>query len=252
MALEQDIAELVTASNNLTEIVDDKIQQINQVTEQTQAELKAKIDSFIAASRDKQSHFRLTRNQVLTPNTASTMPEFWSGGFVKTAKLIETVTTDVVANQRTPLAREFLQAINSDRQYFAGSFNIWELEYYPNQRGDDINSNAYIMYQYFRSSNYYTVGAIVKHIKGIVPNSFWCHGLEANKPAKLCGYNASLGGRNFYSLCHPYVPGGGRPETETGIIQVALPAVVTGDVDLSNGDWGQFAYLGSADAPAID
>lgn len=29
MALEQDIAELVTASNNLTQVVDDKIQQID-------------------------------------------------------------------------------------------------------------------------------------------------------------------------------------------------------------------------------
>jgi len=250
--LQQVNAELHQGVNALTQEVTSKIGEIDSKLSQTTSEAKQKVDSYIALSRDKQSHYRITKNQALIPNDASTMPKFWSQGFVKSAKLIETVTTGTEPEQRSDLAREFLRAINSDRKYFANSFKIWELEYYPNRRGDDINNYAYLMYQYFRTSNYITVAAIVKHIKGVVPDSWWCGGLEANQQAKVCGSHSSMGGRNFYSHCHPYVRGAGKAETETGIIQVALPAVVTGDVDLTGGDWGQFAYLGDADQPAFD
>lgn len=250
--LQQANAELHQGVNTLTHEVTSKMGEINTTLNQTTSEAKQKVDSYIALSRDKQSHFRLTKNQALIPNEANTMPQFWSQGFVKSAKVIETVSTGIAPEQRSDLAREFLRAINSDRKYFAGSFKVWELEYYPNRRGDDINNYAYLMYQYFRSANYMTVAAIVKHIKGVVPDGWWCHGLAANQQAKLCGTHTSTGGRNFYSHCHPYVRGQGKAETETGIIQVALPAVVTGDVDLTNGNWGQFPYLGDADQPAFD
>lgn len=255
MALEQDIAKLIEASNDLTTIVDNKIQDIDSKVLSAKSTVDgyiSQVNSYIDSARDKQSHFRLTKNQALIPNADSTFPLSWSGGFVKSAKVVETVTTNVLPEQRSALAREFLQAINSDRQHFAGSFKIWELEYYPNRRGENQGLSAYLMYQYSRRTTVSTVAAIVKHIKGVVPNGLWCQGLEAGQPAKLCGQFIGHSGRNHYTHCHPHVNGAGKPETETGIIQVALPAVVTGDVDLTKKQWGQFAYLGDADQPAYN
>ncbi|WP_105168560.1 hypothetical protein [Pseudoalteromonas sp. T1lg23B] len=256
MALEQDIAKLIEASNDLTTVVDNKIVDIDAKVAQSKTKVDGyinQVNNYINSARDKQSHFRVTMNQALVPNDEQTFPKYWSGGFVKNAKVIETVTTGVEPEQRSALAREFLQAINSDRKYFANSFHIWELEYYPNRRGEQSNLSAYLMYQYFRAPTYMTSAAVVKHIKGIVPNGWWCQGLKAGEVAKLCGQAFSVDStRNIYSHCHPYVHGEDKPETETGIIQVALPAVVTGDVDLSKGQWGQFPYLGDADQNAYD
>lgn len=255
MALEQDIAKLIEASNDLTTIVDNKIQDIDSKVLSAKSTVDGyinQVNSYIDSARDKQSHFRLTKNQALIPNADSTFPLSWSGGFVKNAKLIETVSSGVLPEQRSALAREFLQAINSDTQHFAKSFNIWELEYAPNRGGENAHRYAFLMYQYFRKPTYVTTASVVKHIKGIVPDHWWCHGLKAGEPAKLCGLTLNVSTRNSYSHCHPYVRGEGKPETETGIIQVALPAVVTGDVDLTKKQWGQFAYLGDADQPAYN
>ncbi|BBN81957.1 hypothetical protein PA25_19420 [Pseudoalteromonas sp. A25] len=256
MALEQDIANLVGKAEELTTVVENKISDIDSKVAQSKTKVDGyinQVNNYINSARDKQSHFRLTKNQALIANDEGSFPKYWSGGFVKSAKLIETVTTGVEPEQRSALAREFLQAINSDRKYFANSFKIWELEYYPNRRGENVNLYAYLMYQYFRAPTHMTIAGIVKHIKGVVPDNWWCHGLKAGEPAKLCGHTYGVDTlRNAYSHCHPYVRGEGKPETETGIIQVALPAVVTGDVDLSKGQWGQFPYLGDADQNAYD
>ncbi|WP_462150857.1 hypothetical protein [Pseudoalteromonas xiamenensis] len=255
MALEQDIANLIDASNNLTTIVDNKIQSIDARVLEARKQVDGyinQVNGFINTNRAKQAHIRLTANQALIPNPEKTFPLHWSSGYVKSAKLIETVSTGVEAAERSPLAREFLRAISSDTKYFAGSFHIWELEYSPNRGGEQKELDAYLMYQYFRRPTDVTIGAIVKHIKGLVPKSWWCEGLRANEEAKLCGVFLPAGSRNSYSHCHPYVSGKGLPETETGIIQVALPAVVMGDIPLDSKSWGQFAYLGSADLAAFD
>ncbi|MBQ4814012.1 hypothetical protein J8M20_21785 [Pseudoalteromonas luteoviolacea] len=250
MSLEQDITRVVEATEGLTATVDNQISEITNKLNSAVAETKTKVDAHLASAdallnsyEERQSHFRITKNQALVANQAGTFPEAWAGGFVTKATLLEKVETGVERDDRTPLAREFLQAINSDTKWFAQNFNIWELEYAPNRGGENSHVDAYLMYQYLRRPTHITFAAIVKHIRGVVPTGFWCTGLKAGEPAKVCGGQYGHSSRNHYTHCHPYVPGKNLPADQKGVIQVALPAVVTGHVPIDKA-WGQFAYIG--------
>lgn len=235
----------------LSSFADEKSQSLNEFNSQKSAALNsfdqqgkvkiAEVDNSLSQYVDAQSHVRLTKNQALRANDAGTFPVSWASGYVTRAERIERVSTGIEPSERSPLAQEFLSAINSNGKYFAGSFDIWELEIEPHRH--DGTTYSYAMYQHFRKSCAVTAAAIVKHISGVVPDGFWCHGLRANEPAKVCGRTFHVGtNRNSYSNCHPYVRGVGQDEKT--IIQVALPAVVTGEVDISKGAWGQFPYIG--------
>ncbi|PAJ72045.1 hypothetical protein CJF42_23355 [Pseudoalteromonas sp. NBT06-2] len=69
MALEQDIAELVTASNNLTQIVDDKIQQIDSKVISAESKIDSAILNF-AKSHSSQvvSYYDNTRHSQTSIN----------------------------------------------------------------------------------------------------------------------------------------------------------------------------------------
>ncbi|KZN65730.1 hypothetical protein N473_11940 [Pseudoalteromonas luteoviolacea CPMOR-1] len=250
MSLEQDITRVVEATEGLTATVDNQISEITNKLNTAVAETKTKVDAHLASAdallnsyEERQSHFRTTKNQALVANTAGTFPLNWSSGYVTKATLLEKVETDIDADQRTPLAREFLRAMDSDTKWFAQNFNIWELEFAPNRGGENSHVDAYLMYQYTRRATHVTVGAIVKHISGVVPHGMWCQGLQAGEPAKLCGTHYTHSQRNRYLHCHPYSAGKNLPADQKGVIQVALPAVVTGHVPLDKA-WGQFAYIG--------
>ena len=240
-AYNQAIAGFNTEKNQkLNEFNDQKTSALNDLANRANAVI-AKVEAHLSTSIDRQSHVRLTKNQALRINETGDFPWGWSKGQVKRAEKIERVSTGVEVEDRSPLAQEFLSAINCNTKYFAGSFDIWEIEIYPHRNnGADA---AYFMYQYFRAPSTATIAAIVKHISGVVPNHWWCKGLEASQPAKLCGMVRNvIRNRNGYSHCHPMVNGKGQDQTT--VIQVALPAVVTGEVDLSKGAWGQFPYIG--------
>ncbi|TMO53092.1 hypothetical protein [Pseudoalteromonas phenolica] len=227
-------------TQKLSEFNNQKTSVLNDLANRANAVI-AKVESQLSTYVDAQSHVRLTKNQALRPNDANTFPANWSAGYVTRATKIERVSTGVDAADRSALAQEFLSAINSNCKHFAGGFDIWELEIEPHR--NDGTTYSYAMYQHYKKPCAVTVAAIVKHISGVVPDSHWCHGLQANEPAKVCGGTFRVGtSRNGYSNCHPFVRGVGQDEKT--IIQVALPAVVTGEVDISQGAWGQFPYIG--------
>ncbi|MGA4606163.1 hypothetical protein [Pseudoalteromonas maricaloris] len=258
----QNMADLVSTGNQLLDdIRGGAISRMAHEHQTQQAEFKsehdaivqqqtaagdAKIDEindYIANGRDKQTHVRLSKNQALLPNPTNDFPNLWSTGYVKRATLLETVSTQT--QERTPLAREFLAAINSDQYYFAGKFNIWEIEIYPNRRGEQSHLLAYFLNQYVRYSQHVTVAAVVKHVSGVVPDGSFCTGLQEKQSAKLVGTYVPISTkRNHYDYFSAYVRGENLAETETTVIQIALPAVVTGYVDLSQGAWGQFPFIG--------
>ncbi|WP_125720066.1 hypothetical protein [Pseudoalteromonas rubra] len=263
MALEHDIASLVEASEALTSTVDNKIQSIDSALNAAISTSKsktdqhlAKVDTQLSQYMESQSHFRVTKNQVLLPNEDGSFPKDWSLGDLVQARLVETVESGVEPGDRSKLAQEFLSAIGSNTKHFARNFNIWEMEYKPhrsieNGQSDPVKAPSLMMYQYVRRPTYVTCAAIVKHIRGAVPIGVWCGGLEANAPAKVCGGGITHNNRNFYTMCHPYIHGTHLDMSETTVIQIALPAVVTGNVPIANA-WGQFPYLGDSSVSAYE
>ena len=240
-AYNQAISNFNTEKNQkLNEFNNQKTSALNDLASRANNVI-ANVESYLADARDTQSHFRLTKNQALRASEGGGYPVNWSTGYIKSAQIIERVKTGDEPSTRSALAQEFLSAINSNTKNFAGSFDIWELEIYQNRNNGQDSS--YFLYQYFRAPTTVTIAAIVKHISGVLPHGSWCHGLEMNQPAKLCGqYRGVSDNRNAYSHCHPFINGDGQGETT--VIQVALPAVVSGKVDLSKGAWGQFPYIG--------
>ena len=231
-------------TQKLNEFNNQKTSALNDLANRANAVI-AKVESELSAYVNKQSHIRVTKNQALLPNEGGSFPLGWSSGYIKRATKLETVKSGVMPDQRSELAQEFLNAINSNRQYFAGSFDIWEIEINPYRIKDGQKADSFFMYQFLRRSQTLTIAAVVKHISGAVPTGFYCSGLEANQPAKLCGTSIGVStNRNHYTHIHPMVKGTDKAENETTVIQIALPAAVTGFVDLTHGAWGQFPYIG--------
>lgn len=230
-------------SQSLNEFNSQKNAALNSFDQQGQAKIN-EVQAHLASSRDSQTHMRLTKNQALIPNEDGSFPLHWTKGFIKGAKIVETVQTGTPTEERSPLAREFLKAINADTSHFAGRFHIWEIEINPHRLVDGQKRESYFLYQYLRYSQAITLAAVVKHIRGVVPSRYFCQDLQANQPAKVCGVNVSVGiSRNGYTHTTTQVHGQDKPMEETTVIQIALPAAVTGDVDISKGAWGQFPYI---------
>lgn len=231
-------------NQSLTEFNSQKNAALNSFDQQGQAKIN-EVQAHLASSRDRQTHMRLTKNQALIPNEDGSFPAHWIKGFVKNAHIVETIDTGVEVVDRSPLAREFLSAINSDMKNFAGRFHVWEIEIAPHRIVSGEKQATYFLYQFLRYSQAVTMAAIVKHVRGVVPSRYFCHGLEANAPAKVCGMLTSIGNnRNYYTYTTTKVHGENVPLEETTVLQIALPAAVTGEVDISKGAWGQFPYIG--------
>ncbi|TMP84179.1 hypothetical protein CWB73_00495 [Pseudoalteromonas phenolica] len=232
-------------AQKLSEFNNQKTSALNDLANRANAVIES-VESHLAESQDQQTHMRLTKNQALIPSPDGSFPLHWTKGHIKAAKIIETVESGTPVNERSHTAREFLSAINCDVQYFAGRFHIWELEINPhrvNSGGQQLES--YFLYQSVRYSSAITMAAVVKHISGVIPSRFFCEELQANAPAKLCGVNIGIGStRNSYLNTTSQVHGQHVPLSETTVIQIALPAVVTGNVDIKQGAWGQFPFIG--------
>lgn len=246
--LEETRAQTELVSQAYQGIVKAKAEAIAEMQSAT-AEMRGDVDGYIAGARAEQSHFRLTKNQALIPNADSSSPAHWVTGFIKSARIVETVKSGVEPQNRSEIAREFLSAINSDRQYFAGRFNIWEIEQRPHIN-NEAKTYAYGFYQYFRMAGNCTAGAIVKHVSGPVPYGWFYTGLGSGEAAKVCTFHITWGEtgiRNQYSYCQGYVKNPtGDYETDTTKVLIALPAVVSGHVPVGTG-WGQFPYVGATD-----
>ncbi len=97
MAFEQDITELVQASDRLTGMVESKISDIDAKVTQAQNQ----VNEYVNNARGEMPFYRLSKNQILAGTTGS-VPDFWSTGRGTTFTLVQTVKTNVEWADRTP------------------------------------------------------------------------------------------------------------------------------------------------------
>ena len=216
------------SSNNLTTVVDGKIQNIDQRVDQRVDQSQVQVDGFISNARKEFPFYRITKNQLLTGTTGS-VPSHWSSGGGTSFTLVQSVNTGTLWENRTAEEQALLTAIGrSGVQHFLRNFNIWKMEW-------STPTPSHTMYQQVNLSTITTVAAMVKLLSGSL-SGHWAQGAVLNE-WKLTG--SHYGRTNLaYTHCHPYR---GSP---TGSILFALPACVTGHVPIEDGVWGEFPYIG--------
>ncbi len=223
MAFEQDITALVTATDQLTGVVDNKIGEIDSRV--TQAE--GQVNAYIANARTELPFYRLTKNQVLS-GTDQSIPSYWRSGAGMTFTLIQSVNTGIEWADRTPEEQSLLTAMGkSGIKHIYQNFNIWRMDWISAEP-------IYTMYQRINMSTPSTTAAMTKLLSGII-DGHWANGVTSEW--KLTG---SYHGRDNLSYRHPHP----YKRSETGSLLFALPATVAGHVPLDANVWGTFPYIG--------
>jgi len=222
--LEQQIAALTTAADGLTQEVVGKMGAIDGRV----AAKELEVDAYLQSARGEASHFRLSKNQVLAGIGA--VPDFWSAYPGVNLTKAFTVSTGVLWANRTAEEQALLTAMGkANVQYIDVSFDVWRMAW------TTPSSSNVTMYQYIPTSVALTVGAMVKLESGAISGA-WAEGAVVGKWVNTgVHYGANPAG---YTHIHPF------EGSNAGSLLVALPAAVTGFVDLTAKQWGKFPYIG--------
>lgn len=224
MALEQQIADLATASNALTTEVVGKMGAIDAKV----AAKELEVDNYLATARDEAPFFRMSRNQVLRGIGA--VPDFWSAPAGVVLTRVFTVTTGILWANRTLEEQAILTAMGlADAVYINGAFDVWRMSWTSNA------PTAHALHQYIPTSVALTIGAMVKLESGAI-NGFWAEGAIAGQWVNT-GIHYPLTNLRYANI-HP------MRMSAAGSMLFALPAAVTGHVPLGQNKWGKFPYIG--------
>ncbi|MFT4925643.1 MAG: hypothetical protein ACI8WB_001736 [Phenylobacterium sp.] len=225
MAFEQDVAELVTASDNLTGMINTQLNGIN--TRLAQAEGLA--NSFAANVERNKPIYRLSKNQILEGTTGS-VPDFWLSGSGVTYTLVQKVEHQKEWADRTAEERELLTAMGREGlRYLHMEFNIWRMDWVPT----DV---TFTLYQRGYSSGPVTIAGMTKLLSGST-DGFWAAG--ATNEWKLTG-QTYMPEPYGYIHTHPV-----KEKDSSGSMLFALPALIAGIMPLDDArTWWTFPYLG--------
>lgn len=223
MAFEQDITELVQASDRLTGVVEGKISDIDSKVQQAQTQ----VDDYIATARGETPYYRISKNQALA-GTDGHVPDFWHSGEGITYTLVQSVNDSVDWVDRTPEEQELLTAMNStNTRYVSVPFNIWRMDW-------TLADHTHTLYQRVNAPVPITVAAMTKLISGSTYAS-WAQGVT--NEWTLTGVHEGLTPHR-YSHIHPY------RTSATGSMLFALPAAIAGHIPLDAKNWSLFPYIG--------
>lgn len=181
-----------------------------------------------ATSASSMPIIRLTKNQALIGSSGSA-PTGWTAHPSCTLTNICNVGSEVPTG-RHPIAQELLNYIGINHvMYFGLGFNIWRIGW--------TASTPYLMFQFLNLSNpLMTVAAYTKLESGQV-GGCWAEG--ATNTWKLTGQQAFGGMMHQYWMLHP------TPISSAGSLLFALPAAVTGKLNLSDPQqWALYPYIG--------
>ncbi|MFT4925640.1 MAG: hypothetical protein ACI8WB_001733 [Phenylobacterium sp.] len=237
MSFEQDITELVKASDRLTGMVDDKIDGIDASVTQAingidgrvnQAE--SQVTSYVSDARAEAPFYRISKNQVLNGTTGS-VPDHWNSNTGLTYTLVQSVIAGKQWADRTAEEQALLTVMGRvGMVYIYVNFNIWRMDW----TSQGLPAGSYTMYQQVNNSTVITIAAMTKLLSGDI-NNYWAHG--AKSEWSLTGIH-STPTPHGYQHTHPY------RQTETGSLLFALPAAITGKMPLDPTLWGIFPFIG--------
>lgn len=236
MSLEQQVAALVQASNNLTGAVNGKIQEIDQKT----AENSAKVDAELAKIQTKLPRLVMTHNQVLDIDSGTGLPIGMSVHSKVTVTEYMTITqNNVKPSDQMALLEEMQTDMKCNLKptaYYRRPFKILKMSWtdspewiaFPQAVDDPATSSIPL-------NTFITMGAFVKVLSGALSGA-WANGNQTGKWV-FCNSKLSSSGFGAYFNMHPI------PTTPSGEILVALPAAITGHID-DAGQWFPNINLG--------
>ncbi|HAS6077965.1 TPA: hypothetical protein I7141_18990 [Vibrio vulnificus] len=218
---------LVESNRRLTEVVEKKVDEINQAT----AENSAKVDEELAKFQTKLPRIVMTQNQVLIPADGQTFPDNFSIGAGVTAEVFKFISNNPASRDAAQI--ELLQEIeresgvplNTSLHYRQG-FYVYKLSWtsgggswlaYPRAADNPSLSNV-------PTNTFFTVGAFVKVLSGVLSNDAWGNG-NAVGSWKFCTTKYAPSSFGSYTHLHPY------RNSEAGEILLFLPAAITGHID---------------------
>jgi len=237
MTIEQNIAELVQASNNLTGVVDGKVQEIDEKIEQA----GKKYQALMAGIQSDFPFYRLTKNQELKINGGlivgtSGTPDGWvnrSPG-IHTCELVASTETGVEPADKDPIIQAMWRDIKGGvPKYNNPNFAVARVS----TAVDAAPGDAKVFYSIYQgpipNGVPMTFGAWIKVEKGdvrflsssdndVVPNDGLWHEITRH-------YNMINGGASYIHGPHLYIQPGAS-------CLIALPGAVAGKIP--EGKWG--------------
>ncbi|MGM6040953.1 hypothetical protein ABLA37_22415 [Vibrio parahaemolyticus] len=237
MSLEQQIAALVDASNNLTGAVNGKITEIDQRVDNAEQEYQQLIEGI----RSDFPFYRITKNQELKIGGALTSgltgtPDGWINRkeSAHTCEILIDSQSGTLPSAKHPEVQALFTDLKGGvPQHTQPDFAIMRVSTNPGEAPGDI-SNFYSIYQGPLPNGIpYTVGMFVKVESGEARACDRYHAVPADgKWHEILVYgDMNNGGASYFHSPHIYIPPGSS-------VLVALPAVVAGKVPA--GKWGFF------------
>ena len=230
MALEEDIANLVQAADNLIGVVDNKIQDIDQHI----AVKESEVNAYLANARSEYGHICTTPNQVMAPNTLNNGVEGLNHIYMTLAVSVEAAFISGSGNSNgwpNDAAREFGDAVGLN--YSNAPFNMLRV----NWSGAGTGSSRFNdIWRYGKHQGSFTEAAFIKVISGTVGGEFQLMKQFQDGWGLYGRYSTARfnGGHTGLIL-----------SSTTGEMLIAMYGRVTGHADLENGNWGLFPALGN-------
>lgn len=236
MSLEQDIANLVAASNELTSTVSNKIVDINNKVQQAQSEFA----DFIKEARSEYAIARQSKNQFGT--ITGTDLDFFAKNsrFNIEISLYREITSGIPWNDRDAEEQEILRAMGRlGVQHFQPNIRIMKMVWSGANPSENANYTIFPN-PILASSSMVTVASYARLISGSI-NGYWLQGV--NSEWGVCG-------AHFYPKAGRYIHAHPGVTSEAGEVHFIWAAGVSGYVplDRNNPQWGYYPAFHSEHA----
>lgn len=249
MSTEQQLAAVVSAANNLTNLVAGKVGEIDSAL----AEARHAYDAQLLDLKSRLPRLAVTKNFSLYPSADGKLIDNWGIHSEVTCTKLRSITTFSQASGRPQADVDFMLQVQADvreqfpdfdiraSDYWRTAVNVWQMKW------STADTSPWLAYPYpidtalangtgaVPQNSYLTMGAFVRVVDGTVSGA-WSTASEKGK-WRWCSMVISPTGLfgTYYHL-HPL------RTSASGVIELMLAGACTGVVT-SPGDWGTMLSL---------